>query len=60
MYYPTMITVSTRVDGDMLIITIGDETTEIPLWLIRGWSYEDENNGDHRRNHPDKSKEAGK
>ena len=30
-----MITVT--VDGDMLVITVGDETTEIPLWLIRSW-----------------------
>lgn len=33
-----MITVT--VDGDMLVITVGDETTEIPLWLIRSWQDE--------------------
>lgn len=33
-----MITVEVR--GDMLVITVDDETAEIPLWLIRSWQEE--------------------
>lgn len=34
--------ISSEIIDDMLIITVGDETISIPVWLVRGYPYEDE------------------
>ncbi len=36
--------IESRVEGETLIITVGEESLEIPLFLVQGWDYEQADN----------------
>lgn len=40
--------IQSHIEGSMLVITIDNERTEIPLYLVKGYPYDDEELEDTR------------